>query len=152
MKRPTTPVPITDKNGRETVVHKAVQNPVLANDRIKSAPSPSVYDEFGHVITYSPSGLSYEDIKSELVERGKYLGNRRLTDQNTYALAQSLVTMIDEDKSDRDLLEPTNLNFHDVRSKLSGLHFVKESLSDFERGVLSLAESMLHKIDEDRTR
>lgn len=45
-------------------------------------------------------------------------------------------------------LKPTGLTLDEVRSKLSGLHFSKGILSDGEREILALAESLLTALDK----
>lgn len=45
-------------------------------------------------------------------------------------------------------LYPSGLTLDEVRSRLSGLHFAKEALSDEERELLRLAESLLTFIDD----
>lgn len=45
-------------------------------------------------------------------------------------------------------LYPSGLTLDEVRSRLSGLHFAKEALSDGERELLWLAESLLTFIDD----
>lgn len=46
-------------------------------------------------------------------------------------------------------LRPSGFTLDEVRSKLSGLHFSKECLSDGELEILSLAESLLSVLDAD---
>lgn len=41
-----------------------------------------------------------------------------------------------------------DITLSDVKSKLSGFHFVKECLSDGEREILRLAERLLSELDE----
>lgn len=53
--------------------------------------------------------------------------------------------MIHESKTQ---LPPSQLTLNDVRAKLSGLHFSKETLSKGEREILLLAETLLTYIDK----
>ena len=46
----------------------------------------------------------------------------------------------------------TDLTLEDARSKLSGLHFAKEALTDREREILYIAEALLRLIDEKNLR
>lgn len=47
-----------------------------------------------------------------------------------------------------DLLPWTGTTLKEARSKLSGLHFAKESLTDGEREILYIAEALLRRVDE----
>lgn len=47
-----------------------------------------------------------------------------------------------------DLLPWTGMTLKEVRSKLSGLHFAKEALTDGEREILYIAEALLRRVDE----
>lgn len=46
-----------------------------------------------------------------------------------------------------EFLPGTSLTLDEVRSRLSGLHFAKEALSETEREMLYLAEALLRHID-----
>lgn len=50
--------------------------------------------------------------------------------------------------AESDLLPWTGMSLKEARSKLSGLHFAKEQLSDGEREILYIAEALLKRIDE----
>lgn len=54
-------------------------------------------------------------------------------------------------KTDVDLLPNTSLTLGDARSRLSGLHFAKDALSDSEREILYIAEALLRHIDATET-
>lgn len=47
-----------------------------------------------------------------------------------------------------DLLPWTGMTLKEARSKLSGLHFAKEGLTDGEREILYIAEALLRRVDE----
>ena len=49
---------------------------------------------------------------------------------------------------EKDLLPWTGMSLKEARSKLSGLHFAKESLTDGEREILYIAEALLRRVDE----
>lgn len=50
-------------------------------------------------------------------------------------------------RNNTKMLRPSYKTLDEVRSRLSGLHFAKEALSDGERDLLILAESLLDFID-----
>lgn len=50
-----------------------------------------------------------------------------------------------------EFLPGTTVTLDEARSRLSGLHFAKEALSDTEREVLYLAEALLRHIDAQDT-
>lgn len=77
--------------------------------------------------------------------------------QNVYNLYTR--TFVDENVSDtthdfdgKTILPNTGLTLEEVRSKLSGLHFSQESLSDGERHILYMAEGLLRILDEEDER
>lgn len=47
-----------------------------------------------------------------------------------------------------DLVGQSMLTLKQIQSKLSGLHFAKESLSDGEREILYMAEALLHRVND----
>lgn len=49
---------------------------------------------------------------------------------------------------ENDLLPWTGVTLKEARSKLSGLHFAKEGLTDGEREILYIAEALLRRLDE----
>lgn len=56
-----------------------------------------------------------------------------------------------ESPAHRVLLPNTSMTLDDARSRLSGLHFAKDALSDGERNILYIAEALLRHIDTQRT-
>ena len=48
----------------------------------------------------------------------------------------------------KTILSPANLTLNEIRSKLAGFHFSKESLTKGERDILILAETLLNVLND----
>lgn len=149
-----------DGNGREVRVHPAgtcagqncsIHNP--SNHPLKDAPL-NWRDDRKMMERICQHGVGHpdpDDVAYNVIALGK--------DESTYAThgcdgccatvpAKPAPADSTFATKEADLLPWTGTTLKDARSKLSGLHFAKEGLTDGEREILYIAEALLRRIDD----